>query len=215
MSSAALRKVVQLNGMGKVWTLNGYVQSGLTAVCNALAAAGITVDASRDTKFFDETQNSNIYQGLCFDGQALAQAIPQGSAPWFAGQLNYSSAPSTVMQQSSVHRLWLQEVMSNLIFTHDVDLIITGTTALAPPTIAAHGAGDPSSMGYIAFTSILSICGYPAVSIPCGIDPVTGTGFGIQLVARHWRDYDLIRWAKQIESICGPSILPGYVPVSP
>ena len=102
--------------------------------------------------------------------------------------------------QARVHVVWLQQQIEALI--GDADGLILATTALSPPTV---GPAKLNPIPFIAFTSIFSLTGHPAISMPLGIRAETGVPFGLQIVGRHWRDYELLRIAAQVNAQ-----LPGF-----
>jgi aspartyl-tRNA(Asn)/glutamyl-tRNA(Gln) amidotransferase subunit A len=78
-----------------------------------------------------------------------------------------------------------------------IDLIATPTQAFTPPLIGTQRvafAGNSSvdvTVAMCGLTEIFNITGWPAISVPCGIDPL-GMPVGIQLAALPWREADCL-----------------------
>ena len=60
----------------------------------------------------------------------------------------------------------------------DADGLILATTALPPPTV---GPAKLNPIPFMAFTSIFSLTGHPAISMPLGVRAATGVPFGLQI----------------------------------
>ncbi len=87
------------------------------------------------------------------------------------------------------------------------DAVLTPTVALQPPKIGvpAHVDGDPPAQGLytlMRFTVAFNVIGYPAISIPSGLDG-DGLPTGIQLVGRPGQDATLLDVAQCAEAILG------------
>ena len=100
-----------------------------------------------------------------------------------------------------MHIVWLQQQIEALM--GGADGLILATTALPPPTV---GPANLNPIPFMAFTSIFSLTGHPAISMPLGVRAATGVPFGLQIVGRHWRDYELLRIAAQVNAH-----LPGFM----
>ena len=78
-----------------------------------------------------------------------------------------------------------------------VDLVATPTQAFTPPTIGTRRvsfAGKDSvdvTTAMCGLTEIFNVTGWPAISVPCGIDPL-GMPAGIQLAGLPWREADCL-----------------------
>jgi len=79
-----------------------------------------------------------------------------------------------------------------------VDAIVTPTTATTAFSIGER-EHDPVSM-YLSdvFTVSANLAGLPALSMPCGQD-TSGLPIGIQLMANHWREAELLSTARALE----------------
>ncbi|MGH3312788.1 MAG: amidase family protein [Streptomyces sp.] len=74
-----------------------------------------------------------------------------------------------------------------------VDLVATPTTPSTP-----HGHQGPGNVMSVALTWAFNISGHPAISIPAGFT-AAGEPVGLQLVARHGREADLLAVALAAE----------------
>ncbi|HUQ60790.1 MAG TPA: amidase family protein [Lentzea sp.] len=72
------------------------------------------------------------------------------------------------------------------------DLLLTPTTP-GPP----HGHNGPGSRVNTALTWAFNLSGHPAISIPAGFDS-EGLPVGLQAVARHGREADLVAAARLV-----------------
>jgi Asp-tRNA(Asn)/Glu-tRNA(Gln) amidotransferase A subunit family amidase len=94
-------------------------------------------------------------------------------------------------------RLSYRAELEQRIRAAGIDLIATPTQAFTPPTIGTHRvafAGDDSvdvTTAMCGLTEIFDITGWPAISVPCGIDPL-GMPVGIQLAGLPWREADCL-----------------------
>lgn len=185
-----LAKLVSVSAIGS-WYCSAFVQDAVDDLCDSL---GITV-VNATAPFFDGTAFSNIYAGIGSDPAAPAAGYPLNQTAWHPSGLSYATHASR-NAQAKVHALWLSQQVDALM--GDADALIMGTTALSPVAI---GATDPSAVAYMAMTALFCITGHPAVTLPLGTDPATGVSFGVQLVGRHWRDFDLLAIARQIDPL--------------
>ncbi len=193
-----VHKLVKVDRIGPFWNLSPNEQAALDTACAHLAAAGITIE-HRPIPWFDEAISLKIYGGLFSDPSILAAGYPINETPWKPSGLNYAKIMAAT-SQARVHIVWLQQQIEALV--GDADGLILATTALSPPTV---GPAKPDPIPFIAFTSIFSLTGHPAISMPLGIRAETGVPFGLQIVGRHWRDYELLRIAAQVNAL-----LPGF-----
>ncbi|WP_275676989.1 amidase [Lentzea sp. CC55] len=88
------------------------------------------------------------------------------------------------------HRCGPNPVLDELFQT--ADLLLTPTTP-GPP----HGHDGPGSRINTALTWTFNLSGHPAISIPAGFD-AEGLPVGLQAVARHGREVDLVAAARLI-----------------
>ncbi|MFK0258514.1 amidase [Streptomyces sp. NPDC090445] len=77
----------------------------------------------------------------------------------------------------------------------EADLLATPTTPHAP-----HGHDGPGDSLSVALTWAFNISGHPAISLPAGRTPA-GEPVGLQLVARHGREADLLAVAAAAEAV--------------
>jgi len=91
-------------------------------------------------------------------------------------------------------------------FFKDHDLLITPTVGVPPHHVdelyAKQVNGQPTRtfMHTLALTYGITVVGHPAISIPCGIEPVSGTPFHLQLVAGKGQDAFLLGAAHALMS---------------
>jgi amidase len=74
-----------------------------------------------------------------------------------------------------------------------VDLIATPTTPNSP-----HGHDGPGDVMSVALTWAFNLSGHPALSVPAGFT-AAGAPVGLQLVARHHHEADLVAAASQLD----------------
>ena len=89
-------------------------------------------------------------------------------------------------------------------FFGDIDVLMLPALATAPPEArrwGEHGALRASVVSTRAASlfGAWNVAGWPAMSIPGGTHPATGTPLGVQLVARPGRERTLLALAAQIE----------------
>jgi amidase len=92
-------------------------------------------------------------------------------------------------------------------FVAGFDLIVTPTMASLPPPVGALRAGtedDPlmalvNSYPMAVFTSLFSVTGQPAISVPIHHDDATGLPVGVQIVAAPWCEDLLLQVARTLE----------------
>ncbi len=90
-------------------------------------------------------------------------------------------------------------------FFDDVDVLVTPTLAQPPIRARAWSRGGwPASIQanarYAPFAAPWNVAGYPAMSVPAGLDP-EGRPLGVQLVARPGGERTLLGLAAQIERL--------------
>jgi aspartyl-tRNA(Asn)/glutamyl-tRNA(Gln) amidotransferase subunit A len=97
------------------------------------------------------------------------------------------------------------------------DALLTPTVAIQPPTIGIPPRVNGDSEGhdlytFSRFTVPLNVIGYPAISIPCGLDN-DGLPIGIQIIGKPGQDLVLLRIAQRAEETLGvmppPPVLGG------
>ncbi len=92
-------------------------------------------------------------------------------------------------------------------FGRDLDVLVTPTMAVLPPTVGsvwAGGSEDPAApitncTPMATFTALHNVTGQPAISLPIH-RTAAGLPVGVQFAAGPWRDDLLIRLASQIEA---------------
>ncbi len=102
-------------------------------------------------------------------------------------------------------RTVLRDRLSAIIGSYEA--VLTPTAAIQPPRIGekAEVAGDPRASElytFIRFTVALNVTGYPAISVPAGLDS-DGLPVGLQLIGKPRRDAALLDVAQRVEAVLG------------
>ena len=89
-------------------------------------------------------------------------------------------------------------------FLTTYDIFMTPTLAQPPIEAKAWGRGSwaatmKANIQYAPFAAPWNVAGFPAMSVPAGIHPVSRTPMAVQLVARPGRESLLLAVAAQIE----------------
>jgi amidase len=108
---------------------------------------------------------------------------------------------------------WVESCLE-LLTTYDVLM----TPVLATPPLEAKRWGDTSwtatmmaNVGFAPFAAPWNFNGFPAMSVPVGTHPVTGTPIAAQLVARPGRERTLLSLARSLERLRPwPRTAPAY-----
>ncbi len=146
-----------------------------------------------------------------------------GFARWFAGVADDAAhlEPALLEKRTRTHAaLGRQAIERGLLAEGPVDtwreqMVATLTTydllmspVLAQPPIEATRWGDRSWAANVAgavrsapFAAAWNIAGFPAMSVPAGIHPGTGTPLSVQLVARPGRESMLLSVAATLEKL--------------
>jgi aspartyl-tRNA(Asn)/glutamyl-tRNA(Gln) amidotransferase subunit A len=103
----------------------------------------------------------------------------------------------------------LRSVLRDRLWTivQPYDAVLTPTVAIQPPRIGeeARVEGDPPGSElytFMRFTVALNVTGYPAVSVPAGLDRES-LPVGLQVIGKPRRDAALLDVAQQIEDVLG------------
>jgi amidase len=85
------------------------------------------------------------------------------------------------------------------------DVLLTPALAMSPPAAqrwSAKGwaANMWANVGYAPFCGLFNLLGWPAMSVPFGVHPVTRTPLAVQFAARPGSEALLLRLAAQIEA---------------
>jgi len=105
-------------------------------------------------------------------------------------------AGATVSAADYIHRRReLEESRREIASVFDtVDLLVTPTTPIPPPTIAELKENPqllrPREILMLRNTRPVNVWGLPAISVPCGFT-ATGLPVGLQIIGPHWRE-DLV-----------------------
>lgn len=140
---------------------------------------------------------------------------------WFAGtaddaeSLDDSSLEPRVRRHAAIGRAvrktplmserlrdsWIERARE---FLSEYDVLLTPALARSPIEARRWGAGGwattmAANIRYAPFAAPWNIAGFPAMSVPAGIHPVSGTPVAVQLVARPGGESLLLGVAEQIE----------------
>jgi len=103
----------------------------------------------------------------------------------------------SVREYALARRLQAEKVRLRARFFEEFDLLVTPTLPIEPPTI--QGTDSAQAAGKLTrFTSPFNLVGLPAISIPCGFSR-NGLPIGLQLVAGHWKESNLLSAAHFYE----------------
>ncbi|MCK8680204.1 amidase family protein [Streptomyces lichenis] len=115
--------------------------------------------------------------------------LPDPVPSWQAHRRRPTAALADAARQSAALTHHLDAVFDQ------VDLIATPTTPNPP-----HGHQGPGATMSVALTWAFNITGHPAISLPSGLTP-SGEPVGLQLIARHHHEADLLAVAAAAEAI--------------
>ncbi len=85
-----------------------------------------------------------------------------------------------------------------------IDVLVTPTQAFTPPHIGEervrfNGVDEDVSMAMCALTDPFNALGWPAISVPCGLD-AAGMPVGLQIAALPWGESDCLAVAAAVEA---------------
>lgn len=102
-------------------------------------------------------------------------------------------------------------------FLSEHEFLITPTAPVEPFPVeeryvsSIDGCALPTYLDWLALGYAVTICGCPAISIPCGLSE-NGLPIGIQLIGRPYREHDLLSAAAWCEAVLGCALA---TPVEP
>ena len=103
----------------------------------------------------------------------------------------------SVREYVLARRMQAEKVRLRARFFEEFDLLVTPTLPIEPPTI--QGTDSAQVAGQLTkFTSPFNLAGLPAISIPCSFSR-NGLPIGLQLVAGHWKESNLLSAAHYYE----------------
>jgi aspartyl-tRNA(Asn)/glutamyl-tRNA(Gln) amidotransferase subunit A len=103
----------------------------------------------------------------------------------------------SIRDYALARRIQAEKVRLRARFFEEFDLLVTPTLPIEPPTI--QGINSAWAAGELTrFTSPFNLVGLPAISIPCGFSR-NGLPIGLQLVADHWKESNLLSAAHFYE----------------
>jgi aspartyl-tRNA(Asn)/glutamyl-tRNA(Gln) amidotransferase subunit A len=96
----------------------------------------------------------------------------------------------SVREYALAKRMQAEKVRLRASFFEEFDLLVTPTLPIEPPTIQGTDSAQVAAQ-LTKFTSPFNLAGLPAISIPCGFSR-NGLPIGLQLVAGHWKESNLL-----------------------
>jgi Asp-tRNA(Asn)/Glu-tRNA(Gln) amidotransferase A subunit family amidase len=114
-------------------------------------------------------------------------------------------APSARERAQQV-RDWIRTRMRALYLEAGLDAVLSPTVAVTAPqagtrTVTLAGRDHALEAALARFTSLASVTGQPALSVPCGLS--SGLPIGLQLIGRPAREHDLLSLAAAVERLVG------------
>jgi aspartyl-tRNA(Asn)/glutamyl-tRNA(Gln) amidotransferase subunit A len=107
----------------------------------------------------------------------------------------------SVTEYALARRAQARKIHLRARFFEEFDLLVTPTLSIEPPTIL--GTDSVQAAGELTkFTSPFNLAGLPAISVPCGFSR-SGLPIGLQLVAGHWKESNLLSAAHFYEEATG------------
>lgn len=104
--------------------------------------------------------------------------------------------PTADYVRSRRHQLELRRTLE--VYFNDVDLVATPTTRAVAPQFGSDAVAMAQHLA--AFTAPFNLSGFPAISIPCGLNH-EGLPMGLQLVARPWAESLVLQAAHQYQLV--------------
>ena len=113
------------------------------------------------------------------------------------------------MRMSLLDSAWAQAEQTRILNRFqavyaDYDLLLTPTTPVSPfPWTLPHadmidGKAQANYYRWLALTYVITLTTHPAISLPCGTDPL-GMPFGLQVVGRFRGDLELLSASRALE----------------
>ncbi len=108
----------------------------------------------------------------------------------------------TPLMSERLREVWIEKAGE---FLTEYDVLVTPALARSPIEARRWGAGGwattmAANIRYAPFAAPWNIAGFPAMSVPAGIHPVSGTPIAVQLVARPGGESLLLGLATQLEA---------------
>lgn len=100
--------------------------------------------------------------------------------------------------RAGVRRLFIDARLDALI----VPTLPVTAAAAGAATVSVGGRDEPLDGAHARFTSLASVTGQPAISVPCGLDP-TGLPIGLQVIGRPADDQLVLELGALVEELDG------------
>ncbi len=199
----ALPRAVGRSRPARLWRLRGHFEErcapeaveNLDALCRTLRRQGVKIVEQALPPTFEGLYDT--WNVVCFSETAVNHQVNFAERrrlypPRFTERMLKGLAYSAVdylaaMEHRRRFRAQMLERMAK------ADALLLPTTPGPPP--------DPSTTGDASFLSPWTLCGFPAVSLPCGLSG--GLPLAVQLVAAPNRDAALLRMARWCEGVLG------------
>ena len=173
------------------------------------ATAGALLHAGHDVTRHDPTYPTSAavaglvrwFAGTAADAEHLDPDLLEGRVRTHAALGRQAVARGQLKE--GPRDAWKQQA-TELLTTYDVLM----TPVLAQPPITARRWGDSSwavsmaaNVRYAPFAAPWNVASFPAMAVPAGVHPITGTPMAVQLVARPGREALLLSLARSLETL--------------
>ena len=169
------------------------------AVITKLSASMCEINLPVSTDRTVQTAESYAYH---------AESLAKTPELYQAETIRRIRAGATVSAADYIHRRReLEESRREIASVFDtVDLLVTPTTPIPPPTIAELKENPdllrPREILMLRNTRPVNVWGLPAISVPCGFT-ATGLPIGLQIIGLHWREDLVLQIAYAYEQAAG------------
>ncbi|EFY85954.1 hypothetical protein J3459_008374 [Metarhizium acridum] len=149
-------------------------------------------------KYLAELNNTNIrtiddivQYNLDNDGSSGGNPWPQGNPAWFSGQDGFLASLETKGIQDETY--WQALNFCQSTTRGGIN------DALRYKNKTLSGLLVPSNVAQSY--QISAQAGYPAITLPAGIDDESGMGYGLAILHTAWAEEELVRWGSAIEDL--------------
>ncbi|KAG5984505.1 hypothetical protein E4U55_004498 [Claviceps digitariae] len=131
------------------------------------------------------------------DGSEGGNPWPRGHPAWYSGQDGLLAAQQTRGVRDQTYWQALHFCQSST--RNGIDDALHHGSSSSNKSIRLSGLLVPSDVGQTY--QISAQAGYPVITIPAGIHPVSGMGFGLAIMHTAWAEPELVKWASAIEDL--------------
>jgi amidase len=201
-------------------TVDQTVRNGVGAALARLVAAGLDVEEAHPDLAAAQSafRTLRAFQFAALWQEAL-QAHREKLKPEVVWNIEQGLACSALdLARAEAERAALRQAMLSFLDVHGV--LITPTAPVAPFPVTQRyveeidGQKLDTYLDWMALGFAVSVCGCPAISIPCGRTE-TGLPLGLQLVGKPYDEVGLLRTAAWCEAVLGQSLSRPIDPVVP